>query len=213
MAKYFNYFPKTFYYVNDLPGGDLQNITNLTARYKFNSDLTENLSAYYTYTVQEGERPEMIAHKFYGSSERHWIILLFNNITNPLLDWPMDYSTLIEFVENKYVENADVNGGETGLEWAQSNIKEYYYREKTIIESTGEFYENVYNLDLDNYTNFINSIESHTLSDGELVTIQQTKHTKTYYDYEIENNESKRDIKILKTEFVLDVESEFRDNI
>lgn len=213
MAKYFNYFPKTFYYVDDLAGGDLQNITNLTARYKFNSDLTENLSTFYTYTVQDGERPEMLAHKFYGSSERHWIILLFNGIIDPILGWPMDYSTLNDYIESKYVENADVDGGQTGFEWAQTNIKEYYYTEKTTIESTGEFYESKFSLDLETYTSFVNSTETYTLSDGEIVTITQTKSLISYYDYEILNNESKREIKILKTEFVPTVESEFRDNI
>jgi hypothetical protein len=37
-----------------------------------------------------------------------------------------------------------------------------------------------------------------------------SKETKTYYDFEIEDNEKKRRIKILKPEFVFAVDQEFR---
>jgi hypothetical protein len=36
-----------------------------------------------------------------------------------------------------------------------------------------------------------------------------SKETKTYYEYETELNENKRNITILKPEFVIDIESEF----
>jgi hypothetical protein len=49
-----------------------------------------------------------------------------------------------------------------------------------------------------------------TLADGNIIRIQIAKETQSYYDYEMQNNESKRKIKLLKPEFVPPIESEFR---
>ena len=77
MAKYFNYFPTT-YYTNSDSSTALDTVTNIIARFAFESELKENTSIFYPYDVQDGETPEMIANKYYGSSEKHWIVLLFN---------------------------------------------------------------------------------------------------------------------------------------
>jgi hypothetical protein len=43
------------------------------------------------------------------------------------------------------------------------------------------------------------------------VTFNTTKETKTYYDYELEENESKRTIKLLKPEFIATLEKELEN--
>jgi hypothetical protein len=48
------------------------------------------------------------------------------------------------------------------------------------------------------------------LADGYVITIAVSKESQSYYDYEIELNESKRKIKLLKPEFVPTIEEEFR---
>ena len=35
-----------------------------------------------TYEVKEGETPESIAHKLYGDTELHWIVLMMNNVVD-----------------------------------------------------------------------------------------------------------------------------------
>jgi regulator of protease activity HflC (stomatin/prohibitin superfamily) len=47
-------------------------------------------------------------------------------------------------------------------------------------------------------------------ADGNAIKIDVTKKTKSYYEYEIETNEAKRTINILKPEFVPAVESELK---
>ena len=49
-----------------------------------------------------------------------------------------------------------------------------------------------------------------TLDDGNPITITTTKETKSYYDYEVEENEAKRTIKLLKPEFVSSIEEEIK---
>ena len=76
MAKYFNYFPKTAY---TFDGTNIQYVTNLLSKVSFESDFKENSVIYYEYLVSDGETPEIVAHKIYGSAEKHWIILMLND--------------------------------------------------------------------------------------------------------------------------------------
>jgi hypothetical protein len=54
------------------------------------------------------------------------------------------------------------------------------------------------------------SSSSVTLQSGDVITQTVTKTKKTYYDYEMEENESKREITLLKPEFVSQIEKEFK---
>jgi hypothetical protein len=50
---------------------------------------------------------------------------------------------------------------------------------------------------------------NYTLSDGNFLTVSITKTRMSFYDYEVEQNDAKRDIKILKSDFVPTVDQEF----
>ena len=49
-----------------------------------------NLRAYQSYYVKTGETPDIVASKLYGSSDWYWLIMLFNDMTDPFNDWPRD---------------------------------------------------------------------------------------------------------------------------
>ena len=151
MANYFKFFPTTSYF-NDDESNTLENVTNLTLKWKFNDAFKENTLAYYDYIVKDGETPEMLAHKLYGSSDRHWIILAVNDIVHPQFDWPLNMQSLISFIEKKYVGNADTINGETGLEWAQSNYRDYFFTERFTITSTGEYTEKIFDMTSSQYS-------------------------------------------------------------
>lgn len=210
MAKYFNYFPKVPYFLNDRDTS-LDAVTNLTTKFKFDNTFKENSVVYYDYIVRDGETPEIIADKLYGSSERHWIILLINDIVHPQIDWPIEQNSLIKLIDKKYEPFADVANNETGLQWSQSNIKEYYVSEEIKNLSDNSTTISINQITPAVYANTINTVENYTLSSNVTVTVSKTKSTKTYYDYEIENNESKRNIKLLKNEFIPTIEEEFKN--
>jgi hypothetical protein len=66
-----------------------------------------------TYKVKEGETPEIIAHKMYGDSELHWIVMLVNNIVDRYHDWPMSTNQFNSYLNQKYVDadgNPDMSG-------------------------------------------------------------------------------------------------------
>jgi hypothetical protein len=212
MSKYFNYFPKTLY-TNELNNSGIDSVTNIISRFSFEENLKENISAFYEYDIQESDTPEIIAHKYYGDSEKHWVVLLFNDIMDPQYDWPLQYSSFIKYIDNKYSANnyADTaNTSVTGLSWSQNtnNIKSYF---KIITQSSGDndFVEKV-EVDGNTYANVAASTSNYTLQNGSNLTITITKETQTYYDFELEENENKRKIKLLKSEFIYEVEKEFK---
>jgi hypothetical protein len=206
MAKYFNYFPKTVYTLNSL---DVETVTNITSRFGFEQSFKDNSAVYYEYDIQDGDTPEIIATKFYDSPERHWAVLMINNIVDPQFDWPLDQRTIISYINEKYSANASV--GQSGTTWSQANIHSYYKVETRTSNSTGSELQSKLQIDANTYANVAATTTNLTLDDGNSITITTTKETKSYYDYEIEQNEAKRTIKLLKPEFVSSIEEELRN--
>ena len=54
------------------------------------------------YDVQDGDAPEIIAHKYYGDPELHWTILIANDIIDYYHDWPMSMQTFEQYVTERY---------------------------------------------------------------------------------------------------------------
>lgn len=211
MAKYFNYFPKEYYYLND-DSKSLDIVTNITSKFKFEDEFKNNTVVYYQYEIEDGETPEIIAYKVYGSTEKHWIILALNDIINPQMDWPIEQNSLIKLIDKKYqsaeyANNTTTNAGKT---WAQTNIHSYYKIETQTNNLNQKKFINKIEVDANTYANVTSSSDVYTLQSGQSITIDITKETKTYLQYEIEKNDSKRTIKLLKNEFIDSVENEFK---
>lgn len=206
MANYFSKFPKLFYNFDRINNSEY--VTNILSRFSFENKLKENTSVYYIYDVLEGETPEIIASKLYESAEKHWIVLLLNDIVDPQYDWPLDYETLNRYIDSKYLPETNSTVPGSGLIWSKTNVKSYYRVERQII-SSDIVNEKKYEVDFETYENIVVSPGNVlTLEDGSLVVFETDKAIQTYYDYELEQNESKRKIKLLKREFVPALEEE-----
>ena len=202
MAKFFKYFPQTLYSLsNERNAADI--VTNIIARFGFEKELKENSSIFYPYNIQDGDTPEIIANKYYGSPEKHWIVLLFNDIIDPQYDWPLDQRTIITYINDKYSANGAANTTpQTGLAWSQNHTKAYYKIVTRVTNnSTKDTIKEKIELDANTYTNVITSTSTYTLKNGTTVTQTVSKETESYYDYEISANESKRKIKLLRAEY------------
>jgi hypothetical protein len=92
-----------------------------------------------------------------------------------------------------------------------SNYKNYY-RVITTTANDGTITINKIQINVDAWSQMgsSTSTDTYTTQAGETVTIAITRERQTYYDYEQEQNESKRDIKLLKKEFISEVEKEFK---
>lgn len=209
MAGYFSNFPRIYFSTNDGESVDL--VTNIMAKFSLDESFKENTAVYYNYDITEGDTPEIVAHKLYGSAQRHWIVLMMNNIVDPQFDWPMTSITLNNYIDAKYsnTQYANSNTSGAGLTYAGSNVHSYYKVITTTIPN-GSKIVNQYEIDANTYANVSVSTISTTLADNNVITIATSKDTKTYYEYEVELNESKRQIKLLKPEFVSSLEDEVK---
>lgn len=97
---YFNSFPVIPY--DAVGNGQFKATTNILRRIVARSKAKTNRALFDTYDVKEGETPEMIAHKLYGDSEYHWVVLLMNDIVDRYHQWPMSRRQFLAHVNNKY---------------------------------------------------------------------------------------------------------------
>jgi len=211
MAKFFSYYPKTFYTSNNNTTG-VDSVTNIIARIAFEKTLKENLNGFYPYQIQDSDTPEIIAHKYYNDPERHWIVLLFNDIIDPQWDWPLNDKNIIEYIDKKYTANGAANTTiQTGIAWALSeNNTQAYFKVITTTGKNGEITIEKFEVDANTYANVASSTNSYTTQANEAITVAISKEKRSYYTYEVEENEKKREIKLLKKEFVSEVEKEFK---
>lgn len=192
---YFTYFPHKFYDLDGSGNITFQKVTDITKRLRFLQNLQIETSLYYQYVIKDTDTPENIADRYYGNPHYFWVILLFNNIMDPQFDWPMTDNQLNDYIINKY-----------GI--ANINAVHHYelHIDKTDI-NTQMTTEWVYVIDYNTYYSTPQStVESLITQTGNPVTITTTTAIVTNYTYEQTINESKRQINIIKKEYLGQIE-------
>jgi len=193
--KYFNTLPKIL--STDYNGNAIA-LTNLLARANIIPEVLKSPLLYYTYDIQEGDTPEIVAHKYYGDSYRYWIVLFSNQMLDPQWDWPLSGSNFNKYIVDKYTEF--------------NPYSEVHHYEKTLTQyDNNTFTTTVNTVAVDEYTydHIVEGTNSYTLPTG-VVSVSITKKAVTYYAYELDLNESKRNIKLLNQIYVNEFESEFK---
>jgi hypothetical protein len=57
-----------------------------------NRDITNDLASYLTYSIKDGERPDQVSHKLYGSPDYHWTFFIINELLKDgVANWPKSY--------------------------------------------------------------------------------------------------------------------------
>lgn len=192
--QYFNTLPKII--KTDSKGNSII-LTNLLARASLVSDLMANPAVYYKYDIQDGDTPEMIAHKYYGDSYRYWIVLFANQIIDPQFQWPMTGAVLSDYIAKKYPND---------------NPGDFHSYEKTITQidtATNTTTINTVVVNEDDYNNTTPGTRTYSLPTGDVI-VTTTLSIVSIYDYENRLNEANRNIKILKSSYVNQIEKEFK---
>ena len=101
---YFDSFPKILY--DSKGNGEVKIVTNLLKRVAVRTKIKTNALILDTYNVKNGETPESIADKLYDDPQLHWVVLLVNDITDRYHDWPMMEQQFNTYVNEKY-DNPD----------------------------------------------------------------------------------------------------------
>ena len=101
--QYFETLPKI---IKTEVGGTSTLLVNIMARCSVIPEILKSPLVYYSYDIQEGDTPEIIAYKYYGDSYRYWIVLYANQIMDPQWHWPLESSILEDYITDKYDFNA-----------------------------------------------------------------------------------------------------------
>ena len=75
---------------------------NLFTRAKLRDDAGRDITFLRSYTIKEGERPQDVADKMYGSPKYDWVVLITANIINVQTEWPLTGPQLYNFCVDKY---------------------------------------------------------------------------------------------------------------
>lgn len=203
--QYFDTLPKIVY---RSPQKTSSLYTNLMARASIIPSVLKNPLVYYKYDLQEGDTPEIVAYKYYGDSYRYWIVLFANQIMDPQWEWPLSYSAFNSYINDKYGYNESLGT------WSVFNPYSTTYQfQKIITQYDAESQTTTVNtvvIDELTYNNLNESTNSYTLPTG-IVTVSVTKKILSYYDWELNTNESKRTINILNEIYVDELEKQFKN--
>lgn len=176
MSYLFNEWPTVSYDLKK--NGKPLELTNITLRFKI-SELLQNKSAVmYQYDVQDGDRPDLIAYKYYNDPTLDWVILLTNNIIDPQFEWPLDDRSFERYMRKKY----------GSLETAKQTHHVY---EKTLREQSVLFDGTIIR-------------EKRVVVDKETydATSPTLRRQVDKYTYELELNEARSQIKILDKRYL-----------
>ncbi len=213
---YFQQFPKIGYSFDLTDAGTISTVTNIFARFRFNDSVLNNSFAFYKYQYQDGDTPELISYKEYGDTQYHWVISMVNQITDPLFEFPLQRDALEQKIIKQY--------GYSSIANAYSEIHHYELEVKKVLSevdgpTTTEI--NNYTITLDQYNYAANSLTTNSVgntitriynfhannsnnltSNTATLTVTDTYKEVFVYNYEDELNEQKRQIKMLKREYI-----------
>ena len=196
MSSYFDLIPD-FDYVSRLPDAKISDyirVKNFFRRATLREDIFQSLTFFTKYSIEGDDRPDNVANKVYSNSDLDWVILLANNITHIPTEWPMAQNDFDRFLLDKY-DNYDtlyngVHHHET-IEVKDSN-------EVTIVraglEVSSDFTQTYY----DYY-------------DAEMKTASNITRPVTNYQYEEKLENKKREIFVLKQEYLTVILDDIED--
>lgn len=89
-------------------------VKNLFRRVKLRDDLQNIFTIFNKYQIEDGERPETVAQKLYGSSQYDWVVLVSAGITRVRDEWPLTDKDVYDYSLDIYGESLnDIHHYET----------------------------------------------------------------------------------------------------
>ena len=159
---------------------DYQVVKNLFKRAVMRDDIFNDVTSFTKYSVVGDERPDQVANTFYNDSGLDWVILTTNNIVHVRDEWPMGNQDFLTYLNAKYTSEE------------LSNI--HHYETKTIRDSNGRLIQPKGLTVPENY--------STTFLDNGVLRTESQLTSFTFLENETKLNDDKRNINILKSEFL-----------
>lgn len=173
---YFSEYPTANYDLKK--NGKKTLVSNITVRFKIAELLRLKSAVIYNYTIQDGDKPDIIAYKYYEDATLDWLIFLQNNIIDPVWEWPLDQPSFERYIRKKY------GSFESAL--ATHHRYEKIHRRQQILFDGTIVPEKRFVVDQETYN----------------LTSPSLRREVDKYTYEVELNDARREIKILDKRYV-----------
>jgi hypothetical protein len=183
-------------------------LTNLMARVQIIPSLLRNPLLFYSYDLKESDRPDIIAHKYYDDSNKYWMVLFANEIMDPLYDWPLTSQQFDAYLKSKY--SVAAGGDAYVLTYTTGTVQEYRKTITTYDSTSLETTTKTVVVDLTTYNSITTGSVTQTFSSGASVTRTISKTPVSIYDYEIELNEAKQNIKLINSSYSNQLENDLK---
>ena len=196
MSNYFNQIPN-FDYVSRLPDAKISDyiqVKNLFKRVLLREDIYSNLMYFTKYDIQGDDRPDNVAYRIYSDSTLDWLILLSNNITHIPTEWPLSQNDFDRFLLDKYGSYDNLYNG-------------VHHHETVEVKDSNEVI--IVPAGLEVSADFTTTYYDYYISD--MVTKLDITRPVTNYQYEEKIQNKKREIFILKQEYVSVVMDDIAD--
>lgn len=183
MSQYFKYFPKIKY--------DDRVARDITRRVAFRTKVFSDPYAFLPYLIQSDDRPEDVAHFYYGDVKYTWVVYFSNQMIDPYHDWPLNTRDFDRYIMNKYANEANTTGYGV-VAWAQNTL----------------ITDNIIEYRSDDDDELIISPKTYEL-DPTIVEGDWTAWR--VYDYESELNDNKRSIVLLDRKYISIMDREIEE--
>ena len=159
---------------------DYQVVKNIFKRAVLRNDVFDEVTAFTKYSVEGDERPDQVAFDFYQDPNLDWVVLTTNNIVHVRDEWPMGNQDFLTYLNGKYT--------------AEELANIHHYETDVLRDSRGRL---IHPKGLTVPSNYSISF----LDNGVLRT--ESKITSfTFLEHETNLNDEKRNINILKPEYL-----------
>ena len=238
MEKYFKHYPIIDFDVKN--DGQLIEAKDIFRNIRVSDNSDEAITGYEYYYVNDQDRPDVLATKLYGDATLYWLFWMVNDQFATYNDWPKSQSILERFIARKYSGKALVSNQQSDI--VSSSDSKFLQGEK-VVGSTSSAFGYVTKIDptnkqlilndvqgvfqvnetvtgsqssksftLSSVRNFSDSPHHYVNSDGNKTTSETTTMV-TNSEYEQTLNDSKRNIRYIKVDFVPQLLREFKSMI
>ena len=166
---------------------DFVEVKNIFRRAKLRDDLLNNFTIFDKYEIPMGARPDTVAEDLYGSAQFDWVILTVAGILNVRNEWPLSDRDIYDYSFDKYGESLN-------------SVR--FFETKEVKDTSGRLVLPKGKVVDSNFT---------IPKPGEPTATLNPVTGISNYEYEVRLNEEKRNIFVLREEYLQEFLSDMRD--
>lgn len=103
---YFKKIPNIYYQFDIGNKTPISVVKDITANVRIRKEALEKVTLYDEYDLRDGETPEILAARYYGSPTYHWIIMLANQRYDYINDFPLSSANFEQYMIERYPDTS-----------------------------------------------------------------------------------------------------------